>query len=125
MMRAMLVAFTVTGAISMSDIQAANEGQEKKEEKKEPKDPYKEFVTVRRWTNNDKKFENAHKDVMAFRRDIKGSLVIALRAADTAGGVPEAKTEIIDAEGNVYIITKVSGNVPRYDCYVTKKASDK
>lgn len=113
-MRGVLLALAMGGLAMLA--------QEAEAQEKEPKAPYKEFVTVKRWGEAGKKFQDPHKDVMAFRRLEKGEVItIFIRSADTAGGTPEPKTEIVDADGNVFVVTKVFGGPPEYACRVTKK----
>lgn len=94
------------------------------QEKKELVAPYKEFVTVRKWSENDKRFQNPHKDVMAYKVEVKGFTIIYLRSADSPGR-PEPKSEIIMADGTVYVIDKAEGGQPTRSCFVTKKPDEK
>ena len=106
---------------------------DKKDDKKELpplKPPYTERVTVKRWTNSDKKFLNPNENIEAYRDKSKdGKDRIYLKAGSMMGCVPggpvEVKTEITDKDGKVFVVTNMVHVGKTYLCYVTEKPAEK
>lgn len=115
----MAVLFLLTGALTMTDTATADD---KKEEKKSPskKESYDEKVTIKEWAGD--KFGDPRDDVPAFRTEISGKTVIYI--APKPGIKSPVKSEIIDAKGDVWVVTeskRSSDNFTHYLNYVTKK----
>ena len=100
---------------------AADKKEKEFPTRKEGKIVFTETVTYRYWSEQDKRFNNPIKNVNAVRwTSPDGDKQFALRAPDT-NGKPPLKSEIEDADGFVYVITKVAKGDTENICYVARK----
>jgi hypothetical protein len=110
MVRAISLVFAMGAIMTATEAEA---GQEKKEEEP-PKAPYTQWMSVRAWAANDKKFLNPHNNTPAMwpkdnkgepRKDKDGSQWIILgHGVDSATG---PKSELTDRAGKVFVVVRV------------------
>lgn len=108
-MRGVLLAMALGGmAMLAQDVDA----QDKKEEP--PKEPYTQWMSVRPWSANDKKFINPHNNIPAYwpkddkgqpRKDKDGSQWIILGHGVHSATGP--KSELTDRSGKVWLVVRV------------------
>jgi hypothetical protein len=85
---------------------------------------YDEVVTVRVWDAQRGEFRNAT-EVDAYRKTVAGKVrfYVGGRATITATGKPTRGSEITDAAGVVYTVTRADGKQP-VACHVEPKSLD-
>lgn len=118
LLRAMLfMSIALSGAITMTEVQTADAGQEKKVEK--------EAITIKRWIAAQKTFLDP-KETMGFLevvKDFRGNELIYWKVLSSEKGFtePETGSEISDKAGNIWVVEKHSAADKFTRIKVTKK----
>ncbi len=115
----LLSLFLITGAITMTateDVDAQEKKPEIKSNDTPPEKPYKEWVTVKTWTADDKHFGNPHPNVPAYwptdadgkpKKDKNGVVRIAL-AGPVIDSFTGPKSEVTDRAGKTWVIVSTA-----------------
>ncbi|MDY3551053.1 hypothetical protein R5W24_000126 [Gemmata sp. JC717] len=125
-MRAFTSSLILVGGIFL--LGGAADAQDKKERKKAPlQDPYTEYVTVKRYAGQKSfEFNNPQVHVHAYRttsKDGKQQFTLPVRGEGAfVGGTPPLKSQIIDKDGDVWVVVKhIGSGGDYYRLEVTKK----
>lgn len=121
-MRACVVVLFL-GGFAMTTMQEATSQEKKDEPKKVPlESPFTEYVTVRPWDKQGKKFNNPHKGLPAYLAEVpKGTPGIVLQH----GNDLNPGSEIEQADGTIWIIIKAHRGDGEWRIEATKKTPAK